>query len=133
MKLPATPRAPRVKAAMLLVTGLLAALLAAPLYAGPSGGGLPVGGHHGERNPLPRVQIERHGGKLQPLASIRMQNKGISRDQAASLVKRRYGGKILAISEVQRNGRAMYRVKGLSDKSQVYVVFVDKETGQISG
>ncbi|WOX06284.1 PepSY domain-containing protein [Microbulbifer pacificus] len=133
MILPATPRAAKVKAAMLLVTGLLAALLAAPLYAGPAVGGVQVGGHHVERNPLPRIQLERHAGKVEPLAAVRVQNKGISRDQAASLVKRRYGGKILAISEVQRNGRTMYRVKGLSDKSQVYVVYVDKETGQISG
>lgn len=133
MKLPATPRAAKVKAAMLLVTGLLAALLAAPLYAGPSVGGVQMGGYPGERNPLQRVQVERYSGKVQPLAAIRVQSKGISRDQAASLVKRRYGGKILAISEVQRSGRTMYRVKGLSDKSQVYVVFVDKESGQISG
>lgn len=133
MKLPATPRAPKVKAAMLLVTGLLAALLAAPLYAGSSAGGVQMGGHSSERNFLQRVQIERYAGKVQPLGAMRVQNKGISRDQAASLVKRRYGGKILAISEVQRNGRTMYRVKGLSDKSQVYVVYVDKESGQISG
>ncbi|HEY8570035.1 PepSY domain-containing protein [Microbulbifer sp.] len=133
MIIPATPRAAKVKAAMLLVTGLLAALLAAPLYAGPAVGGVQVGGHHVERNPLPRIQLERRAGKVEPLAAVRVQNKGISRDQAASLVKRRYGGKILAISEVQRNGRTMYRVKGLSDKSQVYVVYVDKETGQISG
>ncbi|SDZ89835.1 PepSY domain-containing protein [Microbulbifer marinus] len=63
---------------------------------------------------------------------LRVQRKEISRDQAAAIVKRRYGGKILAISEVQKNGRSMYRVKGLSDKSQVYVVYVDKQSGRIS-
>jgi uncharacterized membrane protein YkoI len=62
-----------------------------------------------------------------------VQQGGISRDDAAALVKRRYGGKILAISEVQKKGRTMYRVKGLSDESQVYVVFVDKQSGRISG
>lgn len=76
----------------------------------------------GSSNGLERLQ---HG-------MIRVQQKGISRDQAAALVKRKYGGKILAIKEVQRNGRAMYRVKGLSEKSQVYVVFVDKQSGQVS-
>lgn len=131
VNLPATPRAPKVKAAMLLVTGLLAALLAAPLYAGSSGG-VQMGGHVDGHSAVQRVQVERYTGRVQPLAAIRVQSKGISRDQAASLVKRRYGGKILAISEVQRNGRTMYRVKGLSDKSQVYVVYVDKESGQIS-
>ena len=78
------------------------------------------------------VQSRAHSLRMQPLASIRVQNKGISKNEAASLVKRQYGGKILAISEVQRNGRTMYRVKGLSDKSQVYVVFVDKQSGRIS-
>ncbi|MFC6632297.1 PepSY domain-containing protein [Microbulbifer taiwanensis] len=63
---------------------------------------------------------------------IRVQKQEVSRDQAASIVKRRYGGKILAVSEVQKNGRPMYRVKGLSDKSQVYVVYVDKQSGRIS-
>ncbi|WP_158514575.1 PepSY domain-containing protein [Microbulbifer aggregans] len=55
----------------------------------------------------------------------------VSRDQAAAIVKRRFGGKILAVSEVQKNGRSMYRVKGLSEKSQVYVVYVDKQSGRI--
>lgn len=63
---------------------------------------------------------------------LRVQQKEISRDQAAAIVKQRYGGKILAISEAQRDGRSVYRVKGLSDKSQVYVVYVDKQSGRIS-
>ncbi|MFV8781924.1 PepSY domain-containing protein [Microbulbifer sp. SA54] len=67
-----------------------------------------------------------------PHRAIRVQQKGISRDEAASIVKRRYGGKILAIKEIQKNGKSMYRVKGLSDKSQVYVVYVDKQSGSIS-
>ncbi|WP_299591836.1 PepSY domain-containing protein [uncultured Microbulbifer sp.] len=115
MKLPAIRTA-----VMLLVIGLCAALIASPLHAG--------------QRDLRSEPVQRGPGHLniKPLASIRVQNRGISRDQAASIVKKRYGGKILAISEVQRNGRAMYRVKGLSDKSQVYVVFVDKQSGRIS-
>lgn len=73
---------------------------------------------------------ERKGG-FRPEA-VRVQKKSISREEAAAIVKRRYGGKILAISEVQRNGRNLYRVKGLSKKSQVYVVYVDKHSGRIS-
>ncbi|MFA0789879.1 PepSY domain-containing protein [Microbulbifer echini] len=60
------------------------------------------------------------------------QDGGVSREKAASMVKRRYGGKILSVSETRRKGQAVYRVKGLSDKSQVYVVFVDKRSGRIS-
>ncbi|WGL17814.1 PepSY domain-containing protein [Microbulbifer bruguierae] len=104
-------------AAYALITGLFAALLAGPLLAaGPDTNGYRPG----------------HSLNVQPLATMRVQNKGISRDQAAALVKRRFGGKILAIKEVQRDGRSVFRVKGLSEKSQVYVVFVDKQTGQIS-
>ncbi|WP_158078606.1 PepSY domain-containing protein [Microbulbifer mangrovi] len=119
MKFPATP-----KAVMVLVTGLLVALIASPLYAG-------------QQKDLRAAVAEPtqrglHYLNVQPLATVRVQKRSISRDQAAAIVKKRYGGKILAISEVQRNGRSMYRVKGLSDKSQVYVVYVDKASGRIS-
>lgn len=80
--------------------------------------------------PAPRIASV-HTLPMQPLASFRVQNKGISKNEAAAIVKRQFGGKILAISEVQRKGRAAYRVKGLSDQSQVYVVFVDKQSGRI--
>ncbi|GAB2527251.1 PepSY domain-containing protein [Microbulbifer agarilyticus] len=80
---------------------------------------------------MPQVAKVRHLN-IQPLATVRVQNKGISKNEAAALVKRRFGGKILAISEVQRKGKSMFRVKGLSDKSQVYVVFVDRQSGRIS-
>lgn len=75
------------------------------------------------------VAYERDGFRVEYL---RVQKREISRDQAAAIVKRRYGGKILAVSEVQKGGRGMYRVKGLSDQSQVYVVYVDKQSGRIS-
>ncbi|MCK7595754.1 PepSY domain-containing protein [Microbulbifer sp. CAU 1566] len=126
MKFPATPRF--AKAAMVLVIALVATLIAGPLYAGQQSGVLPLSAPES----VLRVSLGGERSKPQLFSSIRTQNKSISRDQAAALVKRRYGGKILAISEVQRNGRSMYRVKGLSDKSQVYVVFVDKQSGQIS-
>lgn len=91
------------------VLALSVSLFAAPLHAG--------------------VNEERGGFRPQ---FIQVQKREISRDQAAAIVKRRYGGKILAISEVNKDGRPMYRVKGLSDKSQVYVVYVDKKSGRIS-
>ena len=72
------------------------------------------------------------GADVHYLVKPVQKKREISRDQAAAMVKRRYGGKILAISEVQRNGRSNFRIKGLSGKSQVYVVFVDRATGKIS-
>ena len=104
-----------------MVCLLLAALVSTPVSAAARA--------HAEA--LPRVASVQNL-RLQPLATIRVQNKGISKNEATALVKRQFGGKILAISEVQRKGKSMYRVKGLSDKSQVYVVFVDKQSGRIS-
>lgn len=74
---------------------------------------------------------------VEPVRTTALQRWGpaqrgeVSRDEAAAIVKRRFGGKILAVSEVEKDGRPMYRVKGLSDKSQVYVVYVDKRNGRI--
>nr|WP_138976404.1 PepSY domain-containing protein [Microbulbifer agarilyticus] len=99
---------------------LLAALVSAPVSAASA-----------VSQAIPQVAQVRHL-KVQPLATVRVQNKGISKNEAATLVKKRFGGKILAISEVQRKGKSMFRVKGLSDKSQVYVVFVDRQSGRIS-
>ncbi|AMX02168.1 PepSY domain-containing protein [Microbulbifer thermotolerans] len=85
---------------------------------------------------VPAAQLQAAGaherGGLRPEFSLVQKKGGVSRDEAAAIVKRRYGGKILAISEVQRDGRKVYRVKGLSKKSQVYVVYVDKRSGRIS-
>ncbi|GAA5523771.1 hypothetical protein Maes01_00320 [Microbulbifer aestuariivivens] len=71
---------------------------------------------------------------LSPLARQRWsreQGGAVSKDEAAAIVKRRFGGRILAVAEVEKDGRPMYRVKGLSQESQVYVVFVDKNNGRI--
>ncbi|MBB3063356.1 PepSY domain-containing protein [Microbulbifer rhizosphaerae] len=96
-----------------VVLALLLSLSAAPLHA--------------------ELHVELIDGSVRYQAEfLRVQSNSISRDQAAEIVKRRYGGKILAISEVQKGGRSLYRIKGLSDKSQVYVVYVDKQSGRIS-
>lgn len=110
---------------------IIALILLLPLVsvAAPAQAGKQVGQEeHQARQWLqsPRMQSPR-------MEIQRVQKQGISRDEAAALVQRRYGGKILSISEEQKGGRTVYRVKGLSDRSQVYVVFVDKQSGRISG
>ena len=107
--------------AIVFVVALLTSLVSIPTFAGTG----PVQ-HIPHRVAL--IGDFRGGPQFE-----RVQKKnGVSRDQAAALVKRKYGGKILAIQEVNRDGRSMYRVKGLSEKSQVYVVYVDKQSGRIS-
>jgi len=99
-----------------LVTAFVIALVTLPLAAA--------------QLPVQPVSLQ-YSAKL-PATMWRVQQNGISKDRAAALVKKQYGGKILAIKEVQKSGRAMYRIKGLSEKSQVYVVYVDKQSGRIS-
>lgn len=97
---------------------------------------------------LPAMQVDARGqGHREPADAIAerrtipgwnkplrvpVQKQGVSREEAAKKVKQRYGGKILAVSEAKKDGRAAYRVKGLTGKNQVYVVYVDKRTGRIS-
>lgn len=106
--------------ALSLVLGLLLGLRAAPLQAGAMF----------ERGPVHMESV--HLEHASPRFAHTQGKSGVSRDQAAAIVKKRYGGKILAVSETNRGGRSVYRVKGLSDKSQVYVVYVDKQSGRIS-
>ncbi|SDJ59887.1 PepSY domain-containing protein [Microbulbifer yueqingensis] len=102
-----------------LVLALLMGLGAAPLQAAV------------HLVPVPQPAADYPFAAIQHAPVQRAQQREISREQAAALVKRRYGGKILAVSETTRKGRPAYRVKGLSDKSQVYVVYVDKQSGRI--
>ncbi|NMP17813.1 MULTISPECIES: PepSY domain-containing protein [unclassified Thalassotalea] len=56
-------------------------------------------------------------------------NKVTSKQQAANMVKKRYGGKVLGVQSVK--GRA-YRVKLLTNDGHVIYVTVDAKTGKIS-
>lgn len=53
--------------------------------------------------------------------------------QAAKLVERKTGGKVLAVTEEERNGKPVYRVKVLLPEGRIRKLFVNKESGAISG
>lgn len=53
--------------------------------------------------------------------------------QAARLVKAKYGGKILKVQRIKVNGHSGYRVKVLKDNGHVISVTVDAVSGRISG
>lgn len=56
----------------------------------------------------------------------------IGRQQAATIVKRRYGdGKILAVNLTERKGMPVYRIKVLSGDGVVKYVFVDGMRGNV--
>lgn len=57
----------------------------------------------------------------------------IGSQQAAALVKRRYGdGKILSVNLIENRGSPVYRVKVLSAGGVVKYVYVDGITGGVS-
>jgi hypothetical protein len=62
-----------------------------------------------------------------------MREPGISREQAAGMVQRRTGGRVLSTTPVQRGGGIVgYDVRVLVDGKRVKNVFVD-ERGAIRG
>ena len=53
--------------------------------------------------------------------------------QAVQLVKRQYQGKVLKAQSAKTNGQSGYRVKMISREGRVFYVFVDAQSGSISG
>jgi hypothetical protein len=57
----------------------------------------------------------------------------VSAAQAGSLAAKRTGGKVLKVSEEERNGRRVYRVKVLLPEGRVKTLFIDSKTGGSGG
>lgn len=57
----------------------------------------------------------------------------VSASDAASLVVKKTGGKVLKVTEEERDGRWMYRVKVLLPQGRVKTIMVNKETGSVGG
>jgi hypothetical protein len=56
-----------------------------------------------------------------------------SSQQAARIVKSKYGGKILKVQRTKVNGNTGYKVKVLKNNGHVMTVSVDAVSGRISG
>ncbi|NQY64972.1 MAG: PepSY domain-containing protein [Alteromonadaceae bacterium] len=56
-----------------------------------------------------------------------------SLQQAAKLVKQRYGGKVLKVSKKKVNGHSGYKVKLIKSNGHVVTILVDAQTGRLSG
>ncbi|MGB3620495.1 MAG: hypothetical protein WBA20_04045 [Ketobacter sp.] len=50
---------------------------------------------------------------------------------AARLVESRTGGRVLAVSEEERGGSRVYRVKVLLPEGRIRTLFIDKQTGAV--
>ena len=55
----------------------------------------------------------------------------LSLSEAADLVQRQRGGRVLAAQAVREQGREMYRIKILTAQGEVRVVLVDAATGSM--
>ena len=54
----------------------------------------------------------------------------VSRDDAAALVQRGTGGRVLAVERADAGGRPVWRVKVITPRGDVRVILVDVATGQ---
>lgn len=61
------------------------------------------------------------------------QKKSISAQQAARIVKSKYGGKVLKVNASGSKNNPSYRVKLLKDNGHVISVNVDAKSGRVSG
>ena len=59
--------------------------------------------------------------------------KSLSAQQAARIVKNKYGGKILKVKSSGTRNNPRYRVKLLKDNGHVISVSVDGRSGRVSG
>jgi uncharacterized membrane protein YkoI len=55
----------------------------------------------------------------------------LSEDEAVALVRQRVGGKVLAVSTVERGNAVFYRVKILTREAAVRVFLVNANTGKV--
>jgi len=60
-------------------------------------------------------------------------NKSLSAQQAARIVKNKFGGKVLKVNNSGSKKNPSYRVKLLKDNGHVISVNVDAQSGRISG
>jgi uncharacterized membrane protein YkoI len=54
----------------------------------------------------------------------------VSRDDAAAMVQKSSGGRVLAVDRTDREGRPVWRVKVLTPQGEVKVVLMDVATGR---
>jgi len=83
---------------------------------------------------VPNNSAYAHGGARSP---ANQHNKSVlkihSSQQAAQLVKNRFGGKVLKVNKQKVNGHSGYRVKLLKNNGHVVSVLVDAQSGRIVG
>lgn len=54
----------------------------------------------------------------------------VSRDDAAAMVQKATGGRVLAVEQAEQDGRPVWRVKVLTPQGEVIVVLIDAASGR---
>ena len=54
----------------------------------------------------------------------------VGRDQAAAIARQQADGRVLSVDRVEAGGRAVWRVKILTARGEVKVIFVDAASGR---
>jgi uncharacterized membrane protein YkoI len=76
--------------------------------------------------------VQKFGDVVAPeTQTARAQQSKVSLDEAVSIARSRYGGKVISAQTQRRKGRAVHHVKLLSDSGQVRTVKIDGESGRI--
>lgn len=73
-------------------------------------------------------QAQANSGKLH----LAQSEAAISKSKAADIAKARYGGKVLKVEEVEKNGSTVYRVKLLLDGGHIKIINVDSRNGALT-
>jgi hypothetical protein len=76
----------------------------------------------GQTSPVPVVDLT---------VSARVQKDGVSLDEAVSIVRKRYGGRVINARTSNDNGRKVHVIKILSDEGRVREVRVDAQSGNL--
>lgn len=79
------------------------------------------------------ARVSANDGRVMRAADESSKLKVSSSTQAVQLVKRRYQGKVLKAQATKANGQQGYKVKMVSKEGRVFYLFVDAQTGSISG
>lgn len=69
--------------------------------------------------------------RSQPVTVQQAQSSPLSLDEAATMVQRRVGGRVLSAEAKQSNGNTYYQIRVLVKKGQIKVYRVDPESGRI--
>ncbi|NCP40377.1 MAG: peptidase [Rhodoferax sp.] len=54
----------------------------------------------------------------------------VGREEAAVIAQKATSGRVLAVDQIQRDGRALWRVKLVTPQGEVRVVFIDVTNGR---